>query len=377
MFDPIKYTQKLIAFDTVNPPGNEEACGLFVAETLEQFGFEVDRQLFGERRINVVAKLSGSDASLDPLVLTGHLDVVPLGDVEWKSDPFGGEIIDGKLYGRGSSDMKSGVATMMAAAIELAQLPGAKRQRGITLIFTSGEETGLDGARHLVETKNDDLGRASAMIVGEPTENQYSNAHKGALYMRAVLRGKTAHSSTPELGVNAIYKAARAISAIEDYGFNVEPHPQLGAPSINVGMINGGLNINSVPDQTAFTIDIRTNAMKDQLAFVEDLQTYLGPDVEIEVLRNMSAVSTELDDPFIQLVSRSCSDALGDEFEPTPRGLPFATDAACLHPHYQCPTVILGPGEQDVMHQTDEFCYVHRIEQAVAIYSAIVREWCL
>jgi succinyl-diaminopimelate desuccinylase len=373
MFDPVATTQKLITYDTINPPGNEEACGQFVAGMLEAYGFHVERQHFGEKRINVVADFKGTNTDLDPLLLTGHLDTVPLGELDWQFDPLGGEIIGDKLYGRGSSDMKAGLAAMMAAAFETAS---EKPARGIKLVFTSGEETGLDGARHFIDTGKH-LGRASAMIVGEPTQNQFSNAHKGAMYIRAILRGKTAHSSTPELGVNAIYKAARAISSIADYGFNVPPHPQLGAPTINVGMITGGLNVNSVPDRAEFSVDIRTNAMQDQMAFFEDLQTYLGGEVELVLTHNMSAVSTELSDPFIKLVAQACKKELGAEYRPEPAGLPFATDAACLHPHYQCPTVILGPGEQSIMHQTDEFCYVPRIHQAVAIYSSIAKAWCV
>lgn len=377
MFDPVEYTQKLVAFDTINPPGNEKECGLFVAQTLDDFGFTVERRVYDEKRINVVANLVGRDPSLDPLLLTGHLDTVPLGKADWQHAPFGGEIVDGKLYGRGSSDMKSGVAAMMAAAFDLAKVSDNQPARGLTVVFTSGEETGCEGARHLVETGSAGLGKASAMIVGEPTENQYSNAHKGALYIRAILSGKTAHSSTPDLGVNAIYKAARAIASIEDYGFNVKPHPQLGTPTINVGMMSGGLNVNSVPDSAQFTVDIRTNAMKDHTAFFADLKTYLGDEVELEVFTDMPAISTSIDDPFTQVVAQVCGAVLKDEFNPVPVGLPFVTDASALYPHYKCPTIILGPGEQSTMHKTDEYCFVHRIEQAVEIYNEIMRQWCL
>lgn len=377
MFDPVKFTQELVAFDTINPPGNEKACGLHVATALEKHGLTVERQLFGDKRINIVMDLDGADADQDPLLLTGHLDTVPLGELEWSHPPLGGDIIDGKLFGRGSSDMKSGVAAMMATAIEIAKNPRKNRRRGIKLVFTSGEECGCDGAHHFLATGGPGLGRASAMIVGEPTENQYSNAHKGAIFMQAVLSGKTAHSSTPELGVNAIYKAARAIASIEDYGFNVGPHPQLGAPTINIGLMGGGLNANSVPDRAFFTIDIRTNAMKDHAAFFSDLKSYLGDEVDLEITSQIPAVSTALDDPFTQVTAKACADVLGDAFNPEPVGLTFATDAGVLHPHYQCPTIILGPGEQSVMHQTDEFVYVHRIEQAVRIYTQIAQDWCL
>ena len=369
--DAVALTQQLIAFDTINPPGNEEACGEFVAGILDDAGFAVERQKFGEKRINIIAKLPGPG----PLVLTGHLDTVPLGDAPWSEDPFSGAIKDGKLYGRGSSDMKSGVAAMMIAAMKLAK-QGARRH-GLTLIFTSGEETGCTGAIHLVTHGQDIMGMASAMIVGEPTENQFSTAHKGALYMRAKTSGVTAHSSTPELGDNAIYKAAKAISKIEDYGFNEAPHPLLGTPTINVGMMKGGLNVNSVPDSAEFTIDIRTNAAKPHSNFRADLETYLGADIALETFTDMPAISTDMDDPFTRVVAAACETVLQDEYRGTPKGLPFFTDASALQPHFQCPTIILGPGELSTMHQTDEYCRVDRIEQAVDIYTDILQNWCL
>jgi succinyl-diaminopimelate desuccinylase len=374
MFDPVHYTQKLIAFDTINPPGNELACAEFVAKTLEEHGFDVRLDRFETNRANVIAKLDGMRRDLAPLVFTGHLDTVPLGQASWSEGPFGGEIKDGKLYGRGASDMKSGVAAMMAAAIDLAKSP---RQRGITLLLTAGEETGCTGAIHLVAHAHELLGRASAMIVGEPTENQFSTAHKGALYMRASTSGVTAHSSTPHLGDNAVYKIARAITKIEDYGFNEKPHPLLGTPTINVGKVKGGLNVNSVPDSAEFTIDIRTHALKSHQDFYEDIDAYLGDDVQLETFTDMPAVSTAPDDPFTLCVRLAVKDVLADGYVESAEGLPFFTDASAFQPHFKCPTIILGPGELSVMHQTDEFVYVHRIHDAVEIYRKIARAWCL
>ncbi|PHR91779.1 MAG: peptidase M20 [Robiginitomaculum sp.] len=375
MLNVIEYTRALLAFNTTNPPGDEQACGEFVAQTLSGLGFDVRVYGFGENRLNIVAKYSGANAGLDPLVLTGHLDTVPLGEAAWTQDPFKGEIVDGKLYGRGSSDMKSGVAAMIVAAAEM--IGGAGQlERGLVLIFTGGEETGCTGAIHLMEEAHAELGTASAMIVGEPTENQVCMAHKGALYLRASAGGVTAHSSTPELGDNAIYKAARAISSIENYGFNERPHPLLGSPSINVGMMSGGMNINSVPDRAEFTIDIRTNAGKPHVDVLEDLQTYLGDAITLETLTDMPAVSTARDDPFAKMVVGICADVLQGDFKAMDKGLPFFTDASAFHPHFKCPTLILGPGELSTMHQTDEYCLVARIEQAVEIYANIIRVWC-
>lgn len=377
-FDVVEYTRELIRFDTTNPPGREAECGAFAADTLETAGFQVDRQTFGTSRMNVVATLAGTDPDRAPLVLTGHLDTVPLGNAAWSFSPFDGDIIDGKLYGRGSSDMKSGVAAIIGAGLHLADISNGTPKRGLTIILTSGEETGCAGALHLVKENHASLGKASAMIVGEPTANRVSTAHKGALFISAKAKGVTAHSSLPDQGVNAIYKVAKAVSKVEDYGFNDKPHPLLGSPTINVGMISGGMNVNSVPDHAEFTIDIRTNAAKEHSEFFNNLEQYLGDDVALETFTDMPAISTPLDDPFTKLVMEVCEDVLASSDKPSePLGLPFFTDASALNTHYQCPTIILGPGEPQVMHQTDEYCLVHRITEAQKIYSKIVEHWCL
>ena len=376
MFDAVAYTQRLVQFDTTNPPGREAQCVEHVALTLEAFGFRVTRQKLGDGRMNAVAMLAGTDAALAPLVLTGHLDTVPLGTAPWTHRPFGGEILNGKLYGRGASDMKSGVAAMVAAAGRLVEQTNGAPRRGLTVVLTCGEETGCAGALHLVENAADSLGAASGLIVGEPTANRVAIAHKGALFIAAETRGVSSHSSQPELGVNAIYKAARAVTKVEHYGFNEQPHPLLGSPTINVGMMKGGENVNSVPDSARFTIDVRTNAVREHERVFEELEAYLGPDVSLSTFTNMPAISTKADEPLVRLALDACREVLGDERTPKPHGLPFFTDASALSRHYQCPTLILGPGEPPAMHQTDEYCLVDRIGEAVSIYATIVHRWC-
>ncbi|MBL4630217.1 MAG: M20 family metallopeptidase, partial [Paraglaciecola sp.] len=292
MFNVVKYTQSLVQFNTINPPGHEEDCIMFAANTLQQAGFHIAKQPFGEKRMNVVASLPGLDEKLDPLVLTGHLDTVPLGESDWTYSPFDGDIIGDKLYGRGSTDMKGGVAAMIGAALQLNINSKGKPKRGITLVLTSGEETGCTGARELIDNGLALLGNASAMVVGEPTANKISTAHKGVLFIKAIAKGVTAHSSQPELGDNAIYKVAKAISKIEKYEFSGQPHPQLGQPSINVGMISGGMNVNSVPDHAQFSIDIRTNSTRKHQDFVTDLSAFLGDNIELKTFADMAAIST-------------------------------------------------------------------------------------
>jgi len=161
----IALTRELIAIRTVNPPGQEKRCAEYLGNLLKDAGFSVNYYEAEAGRPNLVARLEGTSDKL-PICFTGHLDTVPLGDAEWRQNPFGGEIIDGKLYGRGATDMKGGVAAMIVASLALAKLPN--RKAGLTLIITVDEENACQGAKYLATLPNR-LGKAGALLVGEPT----------------------------------------------------------------------------------------------------------------------------------------------------------------------------------------------------------------
>src|SRR5205814_7230657 len=181
---------------------------------LEEMGFSVAYDEYQPGRTSVVARAGGADAKA-PLCLTGHLDTVALGARAWSKDPFSGETDGDRLYGRGSSDMKAGVAAIILAARKLAnRLRGTP---GIVVVLTAAEEGGCIGSEHHARTQL--LGKAGAMIVGEPTSNYPYVGHKGSLKFYARFRGVSAHGSMPELGVNAIYKAVRALSRLESFDF--------------------------------------------------------------------------------------------------------------------------------------------------------------
>lgn len=367
VIDVIDLTRNLIRFDTCNPPGNEKAIAEFCGKLLSGHGFAVKYIPFVDGRLNVIAE-KGISASDDPVVLTGHFDTVPLGQKEWQKKPFGGDVLQDKIFGRGSSDMKSGLAAMICAAINTTS--NENQAGGVRLVLTASEEIGCQGARQLVRS-GQDLGKARALIVAEPTGNIPVTGHKGALFVNATTTGITAHSSMPDLGDNAVYKAARAISKIENLRFDVPEDALLGFPTVNVGMIQGGMNANSVPDRATFTIDIRTTtrlATADAFDLLKDL---LGKEVSLEPFVELNAVSTSENDPFIQQVYDVCGISPG--MQGFPKALPYVTDGAVLQPYYNgVPTVILGPGEAEQAHQTDEFCYVNKIKDAVEIYSKLI-----
>jgi succinyl-diaminopimelate desuccinylase len=367
MVDVIGLTQKLISFNTINPPGNERIIAEFVGNLLAENGFSVKYPVFAENRLQLVAE-RGLSEIMPPIVLSGHFDTVPLGEKEWTTDPFSGEIIENKIFGRGSSDMKGGLAAMICAAID--SFEEGFPVGGVRLIFSASEEPGCFGAKHLVET-GFDLGKSSAIIVGEPTSNVPSIGHKGALYLNVSATGKTVHSSMPELGVNAIYKAARAICKIEKLNFNVENDPLLGLPTANVGKMQGGMNINSVPDHAEFTIDIRSTSKISHSEIIERLWQELGKEVTIKKLVDLPPVSSSESSPFVQMVYEVCE--VDMEKGVKQKSLPFMTDGSVLQQFYGgVPTVILGPGQPEIAHQSDEFCYAGRIEEAVIIYKNII-----
>jgi len=365
--DVISLTRELIAFNSVNPPGNEAEIALFLASLLSGHGFKVSTPEFGENRLHLIAE-KGISASMPPIVFSGHLDTVPLGKREWKQHPFGGQVIGDRLFGRGSSDMKSGVAAMSIAAIETSR-DGAI-EGGVRLIFSAAEELGCQGIKQLAE--NHDLGEARAIVVGEPTANIPAIGHKGALYLRGETFGKTAHSSMPSMGENAIYKAARCIARIEKLRFKAAEDPLLGQPTINVGQIEGGMNINSVPDHAEFTMDIRSTTRLSHQEILDQLHVELGGELQIETLVDMQAVSTSESDPFIKKVCKICGIASKDK--QWRRALPYLTDGSVLQAAYGgVPTIILGPGQVTMAHQTDEFCYIQDILKAVDLYKEIIQ----
>jgi succinyl-diaminopimelate desuccinylase len=369
--DVVSLTQALVRMNTINPPGREEPCARYLGALLESAGFATHYHSYGAGRVSVIATIGGN-ASKPPLCLTGHIDTVPLGASPWRMDPFAGDADAGNLYGRGTSDMKCGVAAFTTAALHMAKhLSGTA---GLTLVITAGEETGCEGAFHLY--RDGVLGNAGAVVVAEPTSNYPFVGHKGALWLKARMNGVTAHGSMPEKGVNAVYKAARALNKLEAFRFSNPPHGLMGQATLNVGTIHGGLNINSVPDRAEIEIDIRTVPTVDHKELIRIIAAQLGPEVELEPLMDLEAVYTEPQDPWMQSVFEVMGSILNEK--PVPRVATYFTDAAALNLAYNNPpTVILGPGEPHMAHQTDEYCVVERVQGAVAAYEEIIRRWCL
>lgn len=365
--DSLTMTRKLISFDTSNPPGNEKPCAGFVAGFLQDLGFDVRSYEFEPGRPTLIARIPGASQARS-ICFTGHLDVVPAGAVPWSANPFSGETQGDKLFGRGSSDMKSGVAAMLMTAKAVSTQPALLKR--ILFVFTSGEETCSQGAYH-VAGLNNVLGETGAIVVGEPTGNIPVIGHKGCIRFNLTFKGKAAHASMPELGENAVYKAARAIRNLESFDFSIPPHPLLGGPTLVVSRIHGGININSVPDQAVTTLDIRTIPGQDYSRISDSLAQLLGPDAAITRLESVNPIATDPLDPWIQSVYGIMETILGVPV--SDQSVTYFTDASVLKPAYrEPPCVILGPGEAAQAHRTDEFCYISKIDQAADAYIRII-----
>lgn len=372
MIDAVELTRALIRFETINPPGNEQPCAEYLGRILEAAGFSIAYYPMEENRANLIARIGGV-ANKKPLCFSGHTDVVPLGAAPWSVAPFAADIADGKVYGRGSTDMKGGVAAFVAAAVELA--PKLAGTPGLALVITAGEERGCMGAKHLAAIDGA-LGEAGALVVAEPTSNRPLVGHKGVLWVEGAAKGVTAHGSMPHEGVNAVYKAARVVTKLAALDLaEGRSFPTAERPTLNVGWMKGGMNINSVPDEARLGLDIRMVpgiAPADVMAKLEEIG---GEDVAFTQMDYHEPVWTDPANSWVQDVFALMAKLTGEPAEPAIAT--YFTDASPLTKAYgHPPTLILGPGEPHLAHQTDEYCLISRIEEAKHAFTEIARGWC-
>lgn len=373
--DAVAFLQQLIAINSVNPPGNETAVAEAIRRRLTAAGIQAELDEVEPQRANLLAVLNKADASLSKkvLVLSGHLDTVPTGSIEWEHEPFGGVRVGNRLYGRGSTDMKGGVAAMVLA---MEYLHRAGIRLGGTLRFagTVGEEVDCLGAKAVASRGQID--DATAMVISEPSNNQPFIAHKGALWLEVATYGKTAHGSMPDQGVNAIMAMARFIHKLNSYRFSYQPHSLLGGPTMNIGVIQGGVKTNVVPDQCTMMLDIRTVPGQSHPEIIDGLNLLLEQVCEpanarfaIRAVNDLPAVTTAAEDAFIKLSLDTAKQYLGRES--TVRGVNYYTDASVYGPRLDIPILIYGPGEPTMAHQPDEWIEVDKYMEAIRFYMGL------
>ena len=369
----LRFARMLITTPSENPGGTEDDVAEVAMGILEDLDGS-PRIVRGEAgRPSVLARFGGADRPA--LAWNGHLDVVPAGDPEtWRHPPFGAEIVDGRLIGRGAADMKGPIAGALGA-VSAIRRSGVGLGGRLDLHLVADEElAGLHGTKVLLERGDLDQ---DAAIVGEPTELNLALAERGGAWITATARGTAAHGSTPHLGVSAITSMARFLLRIEEVLPDIE-HPLVGRPSVNAALIDGGSAPNVVADRCVVEIDRRVipgeRAADAVLAPFEALAMSIRaehPEVDLSFAVKLwtDAAETTGDSRIADL----CRDAVRTETgrEPLDTGLTGITDARFYINDRSIPTVILGPGSLTVAHMANESVEVAELVTAARVYARV------
>jgi succinyl-diaminopimelate desuccinylase len=366
-----KLTADLVALDSQNPPGKCSHLAEYLKEECQKLGFTTKIFPIDEERHNIVVYYGEGERDI---VLSGHLDTVPVGDLnQWKYPPLKVTEKDGKLWGRGTADMLGGVATLIAV-MEVIKRSGHKLTHRLVFAGTADEEVGMHGAFHLQQKGVMD--KTDFLVITEATSLKVGIAEKGPYWIRLHVKGKAAHGSMPEVGINAIEGACIGIKAIKEI-IPKTIHPLLGISTVNVGIIQGGTKINVVPEDCYVDLDFRLVPGVDTNKFdgeVRDLLRELTDKYNYkfshELLHAIPALSSDENEPMIkQLLAWSKSIAgLPD----IPIGLSYGTDAAALIPPKNIPFAIIGGGDAKIIHQANEFVVLDELVDAAKIITAAI-----
>jgi succinyl-diaminopimelate desuccinylase len=375
----VSLTRDLVRLRTVNEDGAREApAARLVAETMRSFGWEPQVTEVAPGRPNVVAVVEGGGGPGRTLAFEGHTDVVTEGDPDrWSVDPYGGEIRDGRLYGRGSADMKSGVAAMLHGVRAL-QLAGPFPGR--VLVCALVDEEGLMlGAKHFAGTE---LARGvDGAIICEPEEGEICTSAKGAVRIRVDLLGAMAHGAMPQHGRNPLPALGRLLVALADLQDRLQKlhpaHEHLGEVYVTPTVSRAGSldQINVIPARATVAVDVRTIPGVDHAALVERVRELAaeagGPDgvaSQVTVVDDRPCVEIATDHPLVAALAGAHVEVLG---EPARYGgVPGATDGTILTRDAGIPTVVYGPGGKWIAHQADEYVELDDIVRCAHVYAA-------
>ena len=365
--------QKLIRMDTVDPPGNELPAAQLVSDVLNSYGINSEVHMMAPNRASVVARVKGN-GSRPALIFSAHLDTISANASEWELSPFSGEVRDGRLYGRGATDMKAAMASMAFAAIALHQ-EKAPLQGDLILAFTAAENSSCLGAKQLVDENL--LAGAGALLVSEPTSLDVFIAEKGALWLKATAHGEYGHNAfsddrTGDRG-NAVLRMASFLLRVQDLNIEAPAHPLLSAPTVNIGLIEGGISMPLIPSVCTAGIDIRTVPGMTTAAVLEQFRAIAGPHVTVEFMDFKPPVDTAATHPFVQ----QCIAAVRQErgHEPNVAGVSYYSDGAVIAPALNIPMVIVGPGEVGLSGSVDEYLEIAKFQASARIFADIARAY--
>jgi len=363
----IELTQELVKINSENPPGNEREVAKFIKDFLEDLKISTELIEFEKNRFDVVASIGNGKG----LMFNGHMDTVPVGS-NWTADPLGGKIVNGNIYGRGTSDMKGGIASILAAVKNLSK---EKFKRKLLLTFVADEEVALKGSEYLIKNRKEIFKDVKYGIVAECNDLNLTIAQKGIVQIKVKFKGRAAHGSRPELGDNAIYKAADFIQELRKLIEQLKKrrNPILGSGTINVGAVSGGTKINVVPDFCNVEVDRRIipgetpdYAIKQIRKILKKLK--LKADIEFETgSRYPMQFSDKLE--IIKLIKSIIKVKM--------TGSSGYDEAELYYRDAKVPCVTIGPGISNQAHVANEFIPIKNLQKATSIYEKIIRKVCL
>ena len=384
---PLALLKDLIAIPSVNPMGREVSGPEYFETQVTQYllrhlerlgglGVEFEEVEIVPGRSNVLARLN-SPASRRTVLLYAHQDTVPVDGMT--IPPFEPVERSGLLYGRGSCDVKGGMAAMLAAFTRLAHDRPAGMPN-VVLSLTCDEESTSLGINHFTDSWSDTKSayqlcpqRPDLAIVAEPTGLDIVVAHRGATRWKLSTAGRACHSSRPHEGVNAIYRMAKVVGLLEEYAAwlpgSRPPHPLCGPATLSVGRIEGGSSVNIVPDSCTIEVDRRVIPGEDRLAVIEELKEYLRSRLDFEVTHAAPYCASpplgdDLNGKLAQELMQVITTVVGPK---TAMGVPYGTHASRFA-RAGVPAVVFGPGDIAQAHTKDEWIEIAQLDQAAEIY---------
>jgi acetylornithine deacetylase/succinyl-diaminopimelate desuccinylase family protein len=372
-------------------PGSEEAVAVIIEKKLRELGFNVQLLPSFKGRPNLLGTLEGKNKS-PTLWFNGHMDVLPPG-MGWEAEPFGAHVINGNLYGRGSVDMKAGIAAMIIAASTIVR-------NGITLGGTLGINVvsdevagGYEGSGYVVREQilKNKIKRPDMVVICEPTGDEVRIAHRGAIWLELEAIGRSAHGGRPWLGINAISKMARIITKLEsEYPLLLshKRHRMLPSPNFNIGVISGGSRPNLVPDHCAIQIDRRTLPGETAEEVIDEIITIIGRDefdmtktiypLKIRTIMEIEACEVSPEERIVKECVKAYKEIIGKE--PRIGYTAGFEDAHFFVNEAKIPTAMFGPyksgkyeeGEDTTSGSNHENVNIDSVITAAKIYTRMI-----
>ena len=367
--ETVELLKTLVGIRSANPPGNENEIANFAKLFLAKNGIDATLLPLEEGRSSVVTRIPGSEPG--SIVLCAHLDTVNADEEKWTVPAFEPRIIDGRMTGLGSADMKSGLATIL----EIAKLIVEKAlplKKSLVLALTADEEKAYRGAASVA--KSGLIDDAEFLIIPEPTGGKAYCGQKGELWVEAMFEGKAAHGSMPEQGINTILPASEFCLALAEEAKGFPEVPGRGKTSLNIGQIDGGWQVNIVPDTTRVRIDSRvvSDAEKEMVLDLlkrlgENAATHVGARFSYKTYNYKPPIVSNASNPYVRgfLAAVAGTDRPPSKVEIAP----YSTDAVEIVPRIDVPLVIYGPGDIAQAHQPDEYLELSSLYEALNLFA--------